>query len=479
MQNELNAASSSTPNIQSVFDSQAATALELRSSTAAQRIVKLRRLRDAVLASTDDFYAAAYADFRKPQGEVDMAELLPVCAEANDAISHLKKWMKPTRVWPTMLTIGTRSYVQYMPRGRCLIISPWNYPVNLTFGPLVSAIAAGNTAIIKPSEMTPHLSGVIARIVREVFDPSEVAIVEGEADVAQALLDLPFDHIFFTGSPAIGKRVMAAAAKHLASVTLELGGKSPTIVDAGADIALAAQNVMWAKFANAGQTCIAPDYVYVHESVKDQWVTHCKAIIEKAYGKSHEEQEASPHLAHIVNGRHMSRLKSLLDDANARGARVLVGGGISESTCFVAPTLLDSIPANARIMEEEIFGPLLPIIAFRNLDEVIANINAAPKPLALYIYSRSETHIQQVLQQTSSGGACVNHSLVQFLHGRLPFGGVNNSGLGNAHGHYGFIAFSHQKAVVRSQFSVAVTLFSAGEVPAYVRRFMKSAFRWV
>ena len=469
----------STSSIQSVFDSQSATALKLRSSTAAQRIEKLKRLRDAVLAHTDDLYAAAYADFKKPKGEVDLAEILPVCAEANDAISHLKKWMKPKRVWPTLLTAGTRSHVQYMPRGRCLIISPWNYPVNLTFGPLVSAIAAGNTAIIKPSELTPHLSALMTRMVRETFASDEVAIFEGEADVAQSLLDLPFDHIFFTGSPAIGKRVMAAAAKHLASVTLELGGKSPTIVDASANVQLAAQNIMWAKFANAGQTCIAPDFVFVHESIKDQWVSACRAIIDKAYGKTFDEQQTNPHLAHIVNARHTSRVTGLLEDAKARGARVLVGGGMSEPDCFVAPTLLDGIPADARIMEEEIFGPLLPVIAFNSLDDVIAKINAAPKPLALYIYSQTDEHIERVLQQTASGGACVNHALVHFLHGRLPFGGVNNSGLGNAHGHYGFKAFSHEKAVVRAQFSLATALFSAGEVPPYLRRVLKSAFKWI
>ena len=471
--------SMSSASIQSVFDSQAATALKLRSSTAPQRIEKLKRLRDAVLAHTNALYEAAYADFKKPRGEVDLAEILPVCAEANDAISHLKKWMKPKRVWPTLLTAGTRSHVQYMPRGRCLIISPWNYPVNLTFGPLVSAIAAGNTAIIKPSELTPHLSALMTKIVRETFASDEVAIFEGEADVAQALLDLPFDHIFFTGSPAIGKRVMAAAAKHLASVTLELGGKSPTIVDASADVQLAAQNIMWAKFANAGQTCIAPDFVFVHDSIKDAWVSACRAIIEKAYGKSFDEQQKSPHLAHIVNARHTSRVKGLLEDATARGARVLVGGGVSESGCFVAPTLLDGVAVDARIMDEEIFGPLLPVIAFTGLDDVIAKINAAPKPLALYIYSQTDEHIQRVLQQTASGGACVNHALVHFLHGRLPFGGVNNSGLGNAHGHYGFKAFSHEKAVVRSQFSLATALFSAGEVSPYLRRVMKSAFKWI
>ena len=479
MPNESTITSPSTSSIQSVFDSQSNTALRLRSSTAEQRIEKLRRLRDAVLANTDDLYDAAHADFKKPKGEVDLAEILPVCAEANDAIAHLRQWMKPKRVWPTLLTAGTRSHVQYMPRGRCLIISPWNYPVNLTFGPLVSAIAAGNTAIIKPSELTPHLSALMTKIVRETFTSDEVAIFEGEADVAQELLDLPFDHIFFTGSPAIGKRVMTAAAKHLTSVTLELGGKSPTIVDASANVQLAAQNIMWAKFANAGQTCIAPDFVFVHESIKDSWVSACRAILEKAYGKSFEEQQKSPHLAHIVNARHTSRVKGLLEDANARGARVLVGGGVSESGCFVAPTLLDGIPADARIMDEEIFGPLLPVIAFTSLDDVIAKINAAPKPLALYIYSETDEHIQRVLQQTASGGACVNHALVHFLHGRLPFGGVNNSGLGNAHGHYGFKAFSHEKAVVRSQFSLAATLFSAGEVPPYLRRVLKSTCKWI
>ncbi len=462
-----------------MFDSQATTALRLRSSTAAERIEKIRRLRDAVLAKTDALYAAAHADFKKPPGEVDLAEILPVCSEANDAIRHLKKWMKPSGVWPTMLTAGTSSQVQYMPRGRCLIISPWNYPVNLTFGPLISAIAAGNTIVIKPSEMTPHLSAFMSRMVRELFKPDEVAIFEGEADVASALLALPFDHIFFTGSPAIGKVVMAAAARHLASVTLELGGKSPTIIDASANLDVAAQNVMWAKFANAGQTCIAPDYVYVHENVKTEWITRCRTILEKAYGATPEAQRTSPHLAHVVNARHTARLKGLLDDARAHGGKVLTGGEVSEASCFVAPTLIEGIKPGARILDEEIFGPLLPVIAFTDIDSVIASINAGPKPLALYIYSRTNAHIERVLQQTASGGACVNHALVHFLHARLPFGGVNNSGIGNSHGIYGFKAFSHEKAVVRAQTALAATLFSAGEVPGYLRRVLKAAFKWV
>ena len=459
-------------HLQRVFDSQAATALRLRSSTAKERIAKIRKLRDAVISHTEDWYQAAYLDFKKPQGEVDLAEILPVCVEANDAIRNLKKWMKPTHVWPTMLTLGMRSHVQYSPRGRCLIIGPFNYPVNLTLGPLVSAIAAGNTAILKPSELT-----LMCKVVREVFTEEEVAIFEGEADVSQALLELPFDHIFFTGSPTIGKYVMGAAAKNLSSVTLELGGKSPTIIDETANLKLAAINVMWAKFANAGQTCIAPDYVFVHESVKDEWVACCREQLTKAYGNTLDEQKSSPHLAHIVNARHTSRIRALLDDAKAHGARLLTGGGSSEGDCFIQPTLIDQVSKNSRILEEEIFGPLLPVMGYSNLDEVIASINAGQKPLALYIYSRNNANINKVLTNTVSGGACVNHALMQFLHGNLPFGGINNSGIGNAHGHYGFKSFSHERGVVRTQFSFTATLFAAGEVPALIRKAIKAAFK--
>ena len=470
---------SPTVQMQQVFESHAATALRLRGSTANERIEKIRKLRDTVIAHTEDWYQAAYADFKKPAGEVDLAEILPICLEANDAIRNLKKWMKPQKVWPTLLTLGTSSYVQSMPRGRCLIIGPFNYPVNLTLGPLISAIAAGNTAIVKPSELTPHLSGLIAKVVREVFSENEVAVIEGEADVAQGLQALPFDHVFFTGSPAIGKHVMAAAAKNLASVTLELGGKSPTIVDASANLKLAARNIIWSKFANSGQTCIAPDHVFVHESVKDKWLELCKKEIKKAYGTSLTEQASNPHLAHMVNARHTARIKYLLDDAQARGARTLQGGGVDEASCFVQPTLLDQIPADAKIMEEEIFGPLLPIIGYTDLDQVIASINAGPKPLAYYIYSQTNANIDKTLTQITSGGACVNHSLLQFLQGNLPFGGVNNSGIGRAHGHYGFKEFSHERGVVKTQFDFAAMLMMPGQVLPIMRKALKMGFKFL
>lgn len=435
--------------IQRTFVAHANTAILLRQSTAAERIVKIKKLKASLLAHANDVIAAGFADFGKPVAEVELTEILPVVAEANEAIRNLKHWMKPKKVWPSRMMIGTFAYTQYEPKGRVLIISPWNYPVNLTLGPLISAIAAGNTAIIKTSEMTPHASAIIRKIVQETFDDNEVSLFEGDATVAQALLELPFDHIFFTGSPAVGKVVMAAAAKNLTSVTLELGGKSPTIIDETADLKLAAKTTLWAKFTNNGQTCIAPDHIYVHAAVKDDFLKHCVDALDSIYGKDAQKID-SPDLARIVNPRHVARLKSLLDDATSRGARVITGGQYDENKKYIAPTLLDGIPDNAEIMHEEIFGPLLPIISFTQLDSVIARINADHKPLALYVWSRNKENIKKVMQQTTSGGACINHSVVQFLHGNLPFGGVNNSGIGSGHGHHGFLAFSHERGIVHS-----------------------------
>ncbi len=446
----------SEADIRRIFEAQKATAIRLRTSTAAERLAKVTRLRDAVLAHKEAIREAAAKDFRKPATEVDLTEILPIVMEANDARRHLKRWMKPLRVMPTKMMMGTAGYVRYEPKGRCLIISPWNYPVNLTFGPLVSCIAAGNTAILKPSEMTPNLSALMVKITREIFSEDEVAIFEGDASTSTALLDLPFDHIFFTGSPQIGKVVMAAASKHLTSVTLELGGKSPTIVDESADLKLAARTVAWGKFTNNGQTCIAPDHVYVHSAVKDEFVRLFKDYLTECFGA---DPQRSPSLARVVNERHTQRVAALLHDAKEKGATVLAGGQVDEKECFVAPTLLADIPADAKIMDSEIFGPLLPIITYTNLDEVIGEINKMEKPLALYVFSKTDANIDAVISRTSSGGACINHAVVQFLHGNLPFGGVNNSGIGSGHGEYGFKAFSHERAVVRTRFMMARLFF--------------------
>ncbi|ELX13870.1 aldehyde dehydrogenase family protein [Janthinobacterium sp. HH01] len=445
--------------IRAAFDAQQATALRWRASAAAERIARVKRLRDAMMAQREAFYAAFESDYRKSPAEVEASEFLPVMEEIRQVLGALKRWMKPRRQWPTTTMLGTYASVQYQPRGRVLIIAPWNYPLSLCFGPLVSALAAGNTAIIKPSEMTPAVSALMARIIADVFPADEVALFEGSQPTSHALLQLPFDHIFFTGSPSVGKLVMTAAAQHLASVTLELGGKSPTIVDETANLQLAAETLMWGKFLNNGQTCVAPDHVYVHASVKPAFVAACRQVLQQRYGADAAAQKQSPDLTRVVNRRHTQRLAGLLADALQRGAVVHTGGEVDEAQCYIAPTLIEQIPAGAAILSEEIFGPLLPIIEYRELDQVIAAINAAPKPLALYVWSTRQANIDQVLGQTSSGGACVNHCVTHFAHGNLPFGGVNNSGMGSAHGEYGFKAFSHERAVLRASPLMLIKLF--------------------
>lgn len=444
-------------DIHRVFAAQHETALALRRSTVQERIRKLKRLRTAIEARRDEVIAAGAADFGKPAIEVEMTELLTVIMEISHTCKHLKQWLKPKKIPATALMLGTRASVRYEPRGRCLIISPWNYPLTLTFGPLVPAIASGNTVIIKTSELTPRLSAVMVEIIRDAFTEDEVAIFEGDASVATELLSLPFDHSFFTGSPAIGKVVMRAAAEHLTSVTLELGGKSPTIIDESADLEMAVKTITWGKFLNAGQTCIAPDHLYIAASVKERFVQLFKQHLNTVYGEG--EKARSAPLARIVNRRHAERIAGLIDDAQRRGATVLYGAAVDTQERFVSPTLLENIPADARIMQEEIFGPVLPIITFEHLDEVIQRINAAPKPLALYIWSKQRQNIEKVLQNTSAGASCINHIAGHFLHNNLPFGGVNNSGIGSYHAEWGIRAFSHERSVLESKIMLSSLFF--------------------
>jgi aldehyde dehydrogenase (NAD+) len=413
----------------------------------------LARLAGSIRRNEAALVAAMAADFGKPESEVKLTEILPVMLEIRHASRNLRRWMHPRRVLPTLVTIGTSARVRPEARGVCLIIAPWNYPFSLALGPLVSALAAGNSAIIKPSEMTPATSALIARLVKETFSPDLVTVVEGGAEVSQSLLALPFDHIFFTGSPAVGKIVMAAAAKTLASVTLELGGKSPTIIGPDADLKAAARWIAFGKFANAGQTCIAPDHVFVHQSVKDSFLAELRSRIAKSYGTNGPSQ----HLAKIVNTQHANRLAGLLRDAVAKGGRVLLDGKAQGRE--IGPTLIDAITPEMEISQQEIFGPILPILAYDDLDEVIQQINARPKPLALYLFGRNRAQIDRVIAATSSGGVGVNLTMAHFTHTGLPFGGVNASGIGAAHGHHGFLAFSHQRAILSNRFSALPLIF--------------------
>jgi len=453
------AAETDDATIRAVFDGQAATAFALRDSGLAERRRKISRLRDAVLARRNDWYAAFRADLGKPPVEVELTELLPVIDEARHALKHLRSWMRRRRVWPTLTTFGTKAWVVCQPRGRCLIIGPWNYPLNTLIGPLVSAVAAGNTVILKPSEFTPHVNAVVASVVAEVFETREVALVEGAVATAERLLALPFDHLFFTGSPAVGKLVMAAAAKHLASVTLELGGKSPAIVDASADVDAAAELLAWGKLTNAGQTCVAPDHVYVHRSVAQRFVKRWREAVAERFGSDDAAVGSSADFGRMISTRHAERVTALMDDATSRGAKILAGGARNPAARYVGPTLLGEVPDAARIETEEIFGPVLPLRVFDSIDDVIERINAAPKPLALYLWSRDRRRIASVTTRTSSGGVGLNHCVQQYAHGNLPFGGVNNSGIGNSHGVHGFRAFSHERAVLAAGPLMAVKFF--------------------
>ena len=460
--------------IDTVFAQQKDYALELRKSDYRQRLAVLKRFETAFRGALDRIHESAAADFGKPGAEVDLAEIMPVLTELKHVRKHLKEWMKPEPVKVTISMLGTKSKIVKEPKGVTLVVSPWNYPFNLTFGPMMWAIAAGNTVIIKPSEMTPKMSEVIGQIVKEALRPEEVSMFEGEADVASYLTNLPFDHIFFTGSPAVGKHVMAAAAKNLTSVTLELGGKSPVIVDKSANLKKASKSIGWGKFNNNGQTCIAPDYIYVHESIKDKFVAEMTATIKSQYGLG-ADAGANSDYCRVVNAGHHGRITRLLDDAKAKGGVVLTGGEVATESQFIAPTLIEGMSDDSAIMQEEIFGPLLPIITYSDINEVISYINAKPKPLALYIYSKDNKLTDKVIRETSAGDTCVNQTVMHFLHPNLPFGGVNNSGIGKSGGVWGFRAFTHERSVLVDKHS-RLSMFYPPYTPG-VRKVIKATMK--
>lgn len=435
----------------SVFEKLKGASVDLRAEPLQERKKRLRSLRTWIKANRPAIQQAIFNDFRKPATEVDTTEVFPALDEIKFALDNLDQWSKPKKVDAPITMIGTRSMIMYEPKGLCLIISPWNYPFNLSIGPVVSALAAGNNVILKPSEHTPHTSELIKKMSDEIFDPNVLTVCEGGPEVSEALLKLPFDHIFFTGSPSIGKVVMKAAADNLASVTLELGGKSPTIVTSSARVKDAAQRIAMAKFINNGQTCIAPDYILVHQPMAVEFIRQLKLQVQKLFLGDEKNIQESPHYARIVNQKHFDRLNTLLKDAIDKGATLELSGPVEQSERFIHPMILSNVPMDTLVMEEEIFGPILPILTYQNFDEVINMINKRPKPLALYFFGNDKRELQRVKQQTSSGSICINDCAIQFLHHNLPFGGVNNSGIGKSHGYYGFLAFSNEKPVVRQR----------------------------
>jgi aldehyde dehydrogenase (NAD+) len=461
--------------LEALFARLQAARWRVAATSADQRKAKLRALLEALLAHRKEAQEALHADFRKAPEEVDLTELYPVISEIKDALRHLTRWMKPLKVPTPIGFFGAASTIVHEPKGVTLIISPWNYPIYLTLGPLVSALAAGNCAVIKPSEFTPHTTAFLRKLLAGLFPEEEVALVEGDAEASQALSALPFDHIFFTGSPAVGKVVMKAAAEHLTSVTLELGGKSPVLVDADANLREAARKIAWGKCLNAGQTCVAPDYVLVHDKVHDALVQHLKEAFSAFYGDTPEQRQASPDLARIINERHFQRLKSLLDGS---GAQVAFGGETDAPSRYLSPTLLTGVDPASPVMQEEIFGPLLPILKVSDMDAAVAFVNARPKPLALYVFSGHRAAAESLIARTTAGGGCINDTVLHFAHTGLPTGGVNTSGIGKAHGVHGFQAFSNARGIVRQRTRFSAIQLMYPPYTGFVRRMINLTLRY-
>lgn len=431
-------------DIARIFALQQANQWKVKATSADQRKAKLAKLKAAVEAHTDAIIAAVLEDTRKPLGEIRVTEVLNVTGNIQRNIDNLDAWMTPTEVTPSM-NPADKARIIYEARGVCLILGPWNFPLGLALGPVAAAVAAGNCCMVKLTDLCPATAKVAASIIADAFDESEVAVLQGDVSVASALLELPFNHIFFTGSTRVGKIVMAAAAKHLASVTLELGGKSPVIVDQGADIAKVAAQLAAAKQFNGGQACISPDYVFVRAEDKAALVEGFKTNVAANLYEDGAIKKDS--IAQIVNPANFARVKALFDDAVEKGATVAAGGVLEAEDLTIHPTMLTDVTPQMKILQEEIFAPIIPVMTYETLDQAIGYIQSRDKPLALYVYSPDEANVARVLNETSSGGVTVNGVFSHYLENNLPFGGVNHSGTGSYHGYFGFKAFSHERAV--------------------------------
>ena len=418
----------------------------VNNSSARTRIKKLKKLKEIILKNRVKIKEALKKDFKKNPSEVDLTEIFPIVSEINFTVNNLRKWMKDEYVRTPLTLLGSKSFIRYEAKGVVLIITPWNFPINLSFISLINALSAGNSILIKPSEITSETSYVIKDIIEETFDEKEVSVVLGGVDLAKEILKLKFNHILFIGSPTIGSEVMKSASVHLSSVTLELGGKSPTIIDKNCDLKKAAKRVVWAKLINNGQVCIAPDYVLIHEDIKNKFVKYVINSIKKLYGDNTYNSQS---YCRIVNNNHFKRLKNLIDDSLKNNSKILYGGNTDSNENYIEPTLIENIDKDSKIFNEEIFGPILPIFTFKKIDEAITFINKKNKPLALYIFSSDNKNINKVLEETSSGGVCINHNTLHYSNYNLPFGGIGNSGFGRCHGEFGFKELSNKKSIFK------------------------------
>ena len=422
---------------------------------------QLKKLSKAIKSYESDILEALYTDLGKNKVEAYATEIGITLKSIKNARKELKNWTKTKNVDTPLYLFPTKSYIKKEPYGTVLIIAPFNYPFQLVFEPLIGAIAAGNTAIIKPSELTPNVARVIKRLINETFDANYIEVIEGGIEETQTLIHLPFDYVFFTGSENVGKIVYQAASENLVPVTLEMGGKSPVIVDETANIKVASERICFGKFTNAGQTCVATDYILVHESVKDDLITALSKTLREFYGQNIQQ---SPDYGRIVNLKHYHRLTSLLNSAQMN---IVFGGHSDEDERYIEPTLLDHVTNDSAIMQEEIFGPILPILTYQSLDEAIAFIHQRPKPLSLYLFSEDENATQRVINELSFGGGAINDTLMHLANPKLPFGGVGASGMGRYHGKYSFDTFTHEKSYIFK----STRLESGVHLPPYKGKF--------
>ncbi|WP_231572531.1 aldehyde dehydrogenase [Halobacillus sp. BBL2006] len=402
---------------------------------------QLQRMKKMLNTFEKPIINALKFDLNKSEFESYAAEIAFLKTEIDHHLKHLKQWMAPKKVKTPLTHTGSKNYVYKEPYGTVLIIAPWNYPVQLALAPVIGAIAAGNTVIIKPSELTPTVSWVLKKMIDQYFSPQFITVVEGDKEVTQELLDQPLDYIFFTGSVPVGKIIMEKASKQLIPVTLELGGKSPVIVHKDANIDLAAKRIVWGKFTNAGQTCIAPDYMFVHHEVKASLIKEMKKYIHQFYGEKPLENEE---YVKIVNQQHFDRVSSYLDSGT-----VVAGGGLDEKKQRIEPTILDQVTWEDPVMKDEIFGPILPVLTYENLYEVIDQVNQRPKPLALYYFGDNGEDQKLITESISYGGGCINDTLYHIINPHLPFGGVGESGIGSYHGESSFYTFTHEKGITK------------------------------
>lgn len=431
-------------DLKSLFEGQSGSRWRLGASTAAERRLRLRRLQAALESRKEALKTALLADLGKPGPEALLTEYHPILGELKHALRHLSGWMRPRRVGTPLTLLGTRSRIRWEPKGRVLILAPWNYPAYLVFAPLISALAAGNAVIVKPSEKAPATEAFIAELLRATFPVEEVAVVTGGPETAQALVELPFDHIFFTGSTAVGRKVMEAAARNLASVTLELGGKSPALVTEHADLDLAARRIAWAKWINAGQTCVAPDYALVPAALEGAFLSKLEAEAGRLFGASPLE---GGDYGRLIDAKAFARQRELLQ--TTRGERVF-GGELREGALGLAPTVVRGVAPDDPLMGEEIFGPILPVLTYRTREDALTILRRFDDPLASYLFTADAAEAEAWLRDTRAGGTVLNHAVLHLANPGLPFGGRGASGFGSCHGVHGFRAFSHPRAVLHA-----------------------------